>query len=106
MNDQCKDHPALLSVQQALSIARDTEEELDPQVSDLLEKTLSHLWACIQADPDACILTKDEFAVLNFFISRFTGSDMIEKAVDRFWKHYSVWESFLICDFTNSALLS
>lgn len=77
-----------LDVQRALDIARNTEGDLDPKISDYLENNLSQLWGRIQASPDNYVLTKDEFAVFNFFISRFHGSEMAEKAIARFWQHH------------------
>lgn len=77
-----------LDIQRALDIARNTEGDLDPRISDYLENNLSQVWRRIQANPDSCILTKDEFAVFNFFRARFHGSEMAEKTVARFWQHH------------------
>lgn len=77
-----------LDPQRALDIARNTEGDLDPSVSDFLEAELSKLWGRLQAQPDEYVLTKDEFAVFNFFVSRFHGSETAEKAIARFWKSY------------------
>lgn len=86
--DEANGHIGPLDSQHALEIARCTEGDLDPAVSDFLETKLAQLWDRIQAQPDHCILTKDEFAVFNFFIVRFDGSEMAEKAVARFWKNH------------------
>jgi len=83
--DMPDERDGTLNIQRALDIARNTEGDLDPTVSNFLETSLSQLWARIQADPDDYILTKDEFAVFNFFISRFSGSEIAEKAIARFW---------------------
>lgn len=77
-----------LDAQRALDIARNTEGDLDPRISDFLELKLSQLWTRLQAEPDKYILTKDEFAVFNFFISRFRGSETAEKAISRFWMNH------------------
>ncbi|KAF1354912.1 hypothetical protein BDV97DRAFT_278158, partial [Delphinella strobiligena] len=74
-----------LNVQRALDIARNTEGDLDPAISSFLESMLSGLWGRIDSEPDTYILTKDEFAVFNFFIARFDGSDKAEKAIARYW---------------------
>lgn len=77
-----------LDAQRALDIARNTEDDLDPVISDFLESELAQLWARIQAKPEDYILTKDEFAVFNFFIARFSGSEVAEKAIARYWNNH------------------
>lgn len=77
----------VLTYQRALDIARNTEGELDPSVRNYLEDVLTTIWNRINLDPDTYILSKDEFAVFNFFIARFNGLDVAERAVARYWEH-------------------
>lgn len=79
------DHTGALNIQRALDIARNTEGELDPNVAQYLDKQLTEVWARIQARPEDYVLTKDEFAIFNFGIRRFEGSEVAEKAIARFW---------------------
>ncbi|KAK5127571.1 hypothetical protein LTR85_006911 [Meristemomyces frigidus] len=56
-----------LNYQRAVDIARNTEGELDPTVNEYLEQAVSDIWARIEVEPDTYVLTKDEFAVFNFY---------------------------------------
>jgi uncharacterized lipoprotein YmbA len=76
-----------LNYQRALDIARNTEGDLDPNVRDYLERALNDIWARIQQHPDSYLLTKDEFAVFNFYIQRFTGYPESQAAILRYWQH-------------------
>lgn len=76
-----------LNYQRAIDIARNTEGELDPTVNEYLERALSDIWGRIQAQPETYVLTKDEFAVFNFFILRFDGLSQAEHAVARYWQN-------------------
>ena len=77
----------VLTYQRAIDIARNTEGELDPSVRNYLEEALTTIWHRINVEPDTYILSKDEFAVFNFFIDRFNGLDVAERAVARYWQH-------------------
>ncbi|TKA79872.1 hypothetical protein B0A55_03676 [Friedmanniomyces simplex] len=59
-----------LNYQRALDIARNTEGDLDPNVREYLERALTEIWSRVQQHPDSYILSKDEFAVFNFYIRR------------------------------------
>jgi hypothetical protein len=76
------------TIQRALEIARNSEGIVDPTVSSCLERSLRDVWACLEADPENYILTKDEFALFNYFRHRFTNSNVAQRAVRRFWDHY------------------
>jgi hypothetical protein len=76
------------TIQRALEIARNSEGVVDPTVSSCLERSLRDVWARLEADPDNYILTKDEFALFNYFRHRFTNSNTAQRAVHRFWDHY------------------
>lgn len=74
-----------LNYQRAIDIARNTEGDLDPSVATYLDTAVQDIWANINAYPDSYVLTKDEFAVFNYYRGRFEG-DLAERAVDRYWR--------------------
>lgn len=78
-----------LTIQKALDIARNAEGDIDPAVSAYLEQQLAGIWARIEAEPDSYILSKDEFAVLNFYRHRCMNPTLAQSAVRRFWDSYS-----------------
>ncbi|RFU72483.1 peptide-n4-n-acetyl-beta-glucosaminylasparagine amidase a [Trichoderma arundinaceum] len=76
------------AVAQALEIARESPDGAsDPTVSKILELALSQIWSKVQAQPDSYVMTRDEFAVFNFFQHRFTGDKMAVTARKRYWDH-------------------
>jgi hypothetical protein len=78
------------TVEQALEIARDSPEgAADPTISSILDSALNQLWAKVQAAPDSYVMTRDEFAVFNYFQHRFTGNKMAIAARKRFWDNVS-----------------
>lgn len=77
----------VLNYQRAIDIARNTEGELDPTVSAYLEGAVTDIWARINLDCDSYIMTKDEFAVFNFYRARFQDNDVAERAVARYWNN-------------------
>ncbi|KAI0144240.1 hypothetical protein F4776DRAFT_611365 [Hypoxylon sp. NC0597] len=51
-----------------LEVARETPDALrDQRVKDVLEQALHEIWRRIAADPEGYIMSRDEFAVFNFF---------------------------------------
>ncbi len=78
-----------LTVSRALEIARNSEDAgVDPAVTAILERAISEIWQRLIAHPDSYILSKEEFAVFNYFRNRFHGSDIAQKAVGRFWNNF------------------
>lgn len=74
------------SVAQALEIARESPDGCsDPTISKILEAALSQIWSKVQAQPDSYIMTRDEFAVFNFFQHRFTGDKTAVGARKLYW---------------------
>lgn len=74
------------AVSQALEIARESPDGAsDPTVSQILEQALASLWAKVQAQPESYVLTRDEFAVFNFFQHRFIGDKTAVSARKRYW---------------------
>ncbi len=76
------------TIAQALEVARDSEEGAsDPTVINILEIALWATWAKIEAQPTSYIMTRDEFAVFNYFQSRFAGRQLAIAAIKRYWDH-------------------
>ncbi len=75
-----------LTYQRAIDIARNTEGDLDSSVNEYLENAVTDIWTRINENQDSYILSRDEFAVFNYYIRRFEGSPIAEKAVDRYWR--------------------
>ena len=77
----------ILTYQRAIDIARNTEGDLDPTVKAYLDKAIVDIWNRVNQNPDNYLLSRDEFAVFNYFIRRFEGSPVAERAVDRYWRN-------------------
>jgi len=77
-----------LTIQRALDIARNSESGVDSYTACYLNQALGNVWARLQAAPDTYILTKDEFALFNYFRDRFAASEIAQRAVRRFWDNY------------------
>ncbi|KAK0615884.1 hypothetical protein B0T17DRAFT_619482 [Bombardia bombarda] len=78
--------PSVDEVAQALGIARESPEGAqEPTVCKILEVAISRIWAKVEAKPDAYVMTRDEFAVFNYFQNRFDGNEVARKARARFW---------------------
>jgi hypothetical protein len=75
----------VLNYQRAIDIARNSEGELDPMVSAYLEGALAEIWHRISRHPDDYVMTRDEFAVFNFYRGRFEKDATAEEAVARYW---------------------
>lgn len=76
------------TVAQALEIARDYlpgQEHRDPQVVRILDNAIAEIWAKLQAQPQSYVLTRDEFAVFNFFQHLFEDEPIALAARKRFW---------------------
>ncbi|CEJ59069.1 hypothetical protein PMG11_07705 [Penicillium brasilianum] len=79
----------LAGIRQALERARNCEDgTVDPQTTAILEAAITELWTRIQADPDSYVLSSDEFALFNYFLERYRGSTVAQRAVARFWNNY------------------
>lgn len=74
------------AVAQALEIARESPDGAsDPTVSKILENALSQIWGKVQAQPSSYVMTREEFAVFNFFQHRFIGDKDAVAARKRYW---------------------
>lgn len=83
-----------LTIQTALDIARNSEGEVEPTISAYLEHALQIVWTKLSHAPDSYVLTKDEFALFNYFRPRFANSELAQRAVRRFWNHYRATEGY------------
>lgn len=74
------------TVTQALEIARDSADGArDPIVIEILENAMTQIWARVQAHPNSYVMTRDEFAVFNYFQHRFVGEQVAIAARKRYW---------------------
>lgn len=75
-------------IRQALERAQNCEEgSVDPQTTALLEAAITELWTRIQSQPDSYVLSRDEFALFNYFLGRYRGSPVAQRAVARYWNN-------------------
>ncbi|KAL8828950.1 MAG: hypothetical protein Q9191_002298 [Dirinaria sp. TL-2023a] len=78
-----------LTPMRALEIVRNNEEgQVHPSVTAVLEKAVAEIWRKIQAQPTSYTMSRDEFAVFNFYRNRFKDSQVAQQAVARFWNHF------------------
>lgn len=76
------------TVIQALEVARDSPEGAqDPTVIHILETAIADIWRKIQARPTSYVMTRNEFAVFNYFQNRFVGRQLATDARKRYWDH-------------------
>ncbi|KAF4990475.1 hypothetical protein FGRMN_8447 [Fusarium graminum] len=74
------------SVAQALEIARESPDgSSDPTISKILEAALARAWQKVTDRPDSYVMSREEFAVFNFFQHRFAGNKMAVSARKRYW---------------------
>ncbi|KAM0715271.1 hypothetical protein Q7P37_008769 [Cladosporium fusiforme] len=85
INSSGVDGVGQLTYQRAIDIARNTEGDLDPSVTSYLEEAITEITNKLDSYPDSYVLSKDEFAVFNYYRHRFSG-DVAERAVDRYWR--------------------
>ncbi|KAI9756388.1 MAG: hypothetical protein M1815_003649 [Lichina confinis] len=79
----------LPTLQRALEIARSNEySTLETNVRDHLENALAEIWQRIRADPDGYLLTREEFAVFNFYQLSWEGDDLGRAACHRYWDSF------------------
>jgi hypothetical protein len=73
----------------ALERARNSDDgRIDPHTGALLETAIGELWNKILAQPDSYVLSRDEFALFNYFRHRFADSPIARGAVERFWNNF------------------
>lgn len=78
--------PENTSVAQALEIARDSPDgAANPTVVTILESEVNRIWGKVQSEPDSYLMSRDEFAVFNYFQNRFEGQPVAVAAKKRYW---------------------
>ncbi|KAF2872522.1 hypothetical protein BDV95DRAFT_492201 [Massariosphaeria phaeospora] len=77
-----------VSLSQAVNIAQNSEAGVDQQLAQFLERKLSEVWAKLQAQSSTYIFPPDEFALFNYYRSRFGDSDIVREATKRFWDNH------------------
>lgn len=76
------------TVAQALEIARESPDgAMDPTVSSILENAIAQIWSKVQSHPDSYVMSRDEFAVFNYFQHRFHGDKAADAARSRYWSN-------------------
>lgn len=79
------------NVRKALDIARDsTDGNIEPKINEILETAIADLKRKLEAQPDTYVLSRDEFALFNFYRrTKFNDSQKLaQKATERFWNNY------------------
>ncbi|KAI1303249.1 hypothetical protein F5Y03DRAFT_395970 [Xylaria venustula] len=75
---------------QALEVARDSPEAAcHGIIHDLLESALAGIWDRILADESGYVMSRDEFAIFNYFQYRFRNNPMARTARKRYWDNMS-----------------
>jgi hypothetical protein len=77
-----------LSLSQAIEYAQNSEGGVEQRLAQHLEKKLGEVYARMQAQPTSYMLARDEFALLNYYRSRFGDSELIKTATKRFWSSH------------------
>ncbi|KAI1425643.1 hypothetical protein F5Y12DRAFT_352486 [Xylaria sp. FL1777] len=76
---------------QALEIARDSPEAAGHgAIRDLLESALAGIWNRVLADESRYVMSRDEFAIFNFFQDRFRNNPLAMTARKRYWDNLNV----------------
>ncbi|RDL38107.1 Uncharacterized protein BP5553_05540 [Venustampulla echinocandica] len=82
--------PSPITVTQALECARDSEEGArDPTIINILDTALADIRRKIDAQPTSYVMTRDEFAVFNYFQRCFEGDEVAVAARRRYWDQYN-----------------
>ncbi|KAF2273236.1 uncharacterized protein EI97DRAFT_384059 [Westerdykella ornata] len=74
-----------LTLSQAVYIAQNSEGGVDQRLANHLERKLSEVWRKLQAQPNSYVFPDDEFALFNYYKSRFEDSDVVRNATKRYW---------------------
>jgi len=81
--------PSQAGITRLLALVRDNETGNNPaSVMETLEQAIGLLWSRIQAASDSFVMTKEEFALFNYYRARFTNSPVAKGAVERFWDSF------------------
>ncbi|KAJ8133000.1 hypothetical protein O1611_g626 [Lasiodiplodia mahajangana] len=76
---------------QALEIARESPEAASHgTIRDMLESALAGIWGRVLADECGYVMSRDEFAIFNFFQDRFRNNPVAAGARKRYWDNLSI----------------
>ncbi|KAH7389664.1 peptide N-acetyl-beta-D-glucosaminyl asparaginase amidase A-domain-containing protein [Phaeosphaeria sp. MPI-PUGE-AT-0046c] len=78
-----------LSLGQAVRVAQNSEGGVDQQLAQVLEKRLAEVWAKLNSQPSSYILPPDEFALLNYYRTRFGDNEVHSRDTSSLAKHFS-----------------
>ncbi|KAF2085967.1 hypothetical protein K490DRAFT_21031, partial [Saccharata proteae CBS 121410] len=78
-----------LTLSEALERARETESGPDPALLHRLQNELVAIWQKLQRQPNSYLLSRDEYALFNYFRQDTLDNETARKAVQRFWDHDS-----------------
>ncbi|KAH7355602.1 peptide N-acetyl-beta-D-glucosaminyl asparaginase amidase A-domain-containing protein [Pyrenochaeta sp. MPI-SDFR-AT-0127] len=65
-----------LSLSQAVHVAQNSEGGVDQRLAQFLEKQLAIVWSKLNAQPNTYILPSDEFALMNYYRTRFGDNEI------------------------------
>ncbi|KAH7084799.1 hypothetical protein BKA63DRAFT_386477, partial [Paraphoma chrysanthemicola] len=65
-----------LSLSQAVHVAQNSEGGVDQNLARFLETKLASVWAKLNAQPTSYVLPPDEFALLNYYRTRFGDNEI------------------------------
>jgi hypothetical protein len=77
-----------LSLGQAVHVAQNSEGGVDQRLAQVLERRLAEVWTKLNAQPTSYVLPPDEFALLNYYRTRFGDNEVIRNATKRFWDNH------------------
>ncbi|KAF1849584.1 uncharacterized protein K460DRAFT_298120 [Cucurbitaria berberidis CBS 394.84] len=77
-----------LSLSQAVHVAQNSEGGVDQRLAQFLETQLAVVWAKLSAQPHTYILPSDEFALMNYYRTRFGDNEIVRNATKRFWDNH------------------
>lgn len=77
-----------LTLAQAVHLAQNSPSGVDQRLAAHLDRKVNEVYAKIKAQPNSYVLPSDEFALINYYRSRFGDSDLIKSATKRFWDNH------------------
>ncbi|KAH7094445.1 peptide-N4-(N-acetyl-beta-glucosaminyl)asparagine amidase A [Paraphoma chrysanthemicola] len=85
-----------LSLGQAVHVAQNSEGGVDQNLARFLETKLASVWAKLNAQPTSYVLPPDEFALLNYYRTRFGDNEIVRSATKRFWDNHKAAQYFCL----------
>jgi len=77
-----------LSLGQAVHVAQNSEGGVDQPLAQFLERQLALVWSKLNAQPHTYLLPSDEFALMNYYRTRFGDDEVVRNATKRFWDNH------------------